>query len=98
MVEHRTTPAAEGPASLWKEPETKPPGAIAAEDQSLKVPSATRVSTALHSRTLQYLQSQPVAVGWHLWQAGSVAWAGNLKLRDSLKRDRKSCHWCQAVH
>lgn len=32
-------------------------GAIAAEDQSLKVPSATRVSTTLHSRALQYLQS-----------------------------------------
>lgn len=33
--------------------------------------------------------------GCHLWQAGSVAQAGNLKLRDSLKRNRKSNHWGQ---
>lgn len=59
-------------------------------DESLKVPSATTLSPVLCGRALQNLQRQPMMVGWHLWQAGSVAQAGNLKLRDNLKRNKKS--------
>lgn len=64
-MEHWEIPTAEkcrrgggsAAATLWKEPEKQATWEPSPLEETLKVPSATRVSPALCSRALQYLQS-----------------------------------------
>lgn len=78
-MDHWEIPTAEGPAILWSEP-----GKHAAYELSplevFKHPLSNKFPQHCAAGHCS-LCSQPGAMGWHLWQDGSVAQAGNLELR-----------------